>query len=35
VQYPTVAQVVLDGPDARKLAEFYRQLFGLRYRDGD
>lgn len=35
MQYPTVAQVVLDGPDARKLAEFYRQLFGLRYRDGD
>lgn len=32
---PTLAQVVLDCPDARALAEFYRQLFGLRYRPGD
>jgi catechol 2,3-dioxygenase-like lactoylglutathione lyase family enzyme len=30
-----VRQVVLDGPDARELAEFYRKLFGLRYRPGD
>lgn len=33
--YPTVWQTVLDCPDARTLAEFYRELFGLRYRDGD
>ncbi|MCW2792695.1 MAG: Glyoxalase/bleomycin resistance protein/dioxygenase [Nocardioides sp.] len=33
--YPTIRQVVLDTTDARGLAEFYRQLFGLRYRDGD
>lgn len=32
---PTIAQVVLDAPDARALAEFYREVFGLRYRDGD
>ena len=28
-------QTVLDGPDARALAEFYRELLGLRYRPGD
>jgi hypothetical protein len=28
-------QVVLDGTDARALAEFYRQLLGWRYRAGD
>ncbi|WP_433291297.1 VOC family protein [Actinoplanes sp. CA-030573] len=33
--FPTLLQVVLDGPDARKLAEFYRKLFGLLYRPGD
>lgn len=33
--YPTVRQVVLDSRDARALAEFYRRMFGLRYRDGD
>jgi hypothetical protein len=33
--YPTLRQVVLDCTDARALAEFYRQLFGLSYRDGD
>lgn len=32
---PVVAQVVLDCPDARALAEFYRALLGLRYRQGD
>lgn len=26
---------VLDAPDVRALAEFYRQLLGLRYRPGD
>jgi catechol 2,3-dioxygenase-like lactoylglutathione lyase family enzyme len=33
--FPTLRQVVLDCPDARALAEFYRQLLGLRYRPGD
>ncbi|MBX9246802.1 VOC family protein [Actinotalea ferrariae] len=33
--HPTIAQVVLDTTDARGLAEFYRQVFGLEYRDGD
>ncbi len=32
---PRIAQVVLDTTDARALAEFYRQLFGLEYRPGD
>ena len=31
---PLIRQVVLDAPDARLLAEFYRQLFGLHYRAG-
>jgi catechol 2,3-dioxygenase-like lactoylglutathione lyase family enzyme len=33
--YPTIASVVLDTRDARGLAEFYRQLLGLEYREGD
>jgi catechol 2,3-dioxygenase-like lactoylglutathione lyase family enzyme len=33
--YPRIIQVVLDTTDARELAEFYRQLFGLEYRAGD
>jgi len=33
--YPTVRQVVLDTMDARRLAEFYRQLLGYQYRPGD
>ena len=33
--YPELRQVVLDGSDARALAEFYRRLLGLRYRPGD
>ena len=33
--YPRIAQVVLDTTDARRLAEFYRELFGLTYREGD
>jgi catechol 2,3-dioxygenase-like lactoylglutathione lyase family enzyme len=33
--YPELRQVVLDTTDARGLAEFYRQLLGLRYRPGD
>jgi hypothetical protein len=32
---PLIRQVVLDAPDVRVLAEFYRQLFGLQYRPGD
>ncbi len=32
---PTLCQVVLDCADARVLAEFYRELFGLPYRPGD
>jgi len=33
--FPRIVQVVLDTTDARRLAEFYRQLFGLEYRAGD
>jgi catechol 2,3-dioxygenase-like lactoylglutathione lyase family enzyme len=32
---PVLRQVVLDTTNARVLAEFYRQLLGLRYRKGD
>ena len=32
---PRIRQVVLDTTDARALAEFYRQMFGLSYRPGD
>lgn len=35
VTTPRIRQVVLDAPDARALAEFYRLLFGLHYRPGD
>jgi len=34
-RFPELRQVVLDCPDARGLAEFYRQLLGYRYRPGD
>lgn len=33
--YPELLHTVLDGTDIRGLAEFYRQLLGLRYRAGD
>ena len=33
--YPRIVQVVLDTTDARGLAEFYREMFGLEYRAGD
>ena len=33
--FPVIRQTVLDTIDPRGLAEFYRQLFGLRYRPGD
>jgi hypothetical protein len=32
---PSLLQTVLDTTNARELAEFYRQLFDLRYRLGD
>lgn len=32
---PRIVQTVLDTDDPRSLAEFYRELFGLSYRDGD
>lgn len=33
--FPAIRQTVLDTTDPRRLAEFYRQLLGLRYRPGD
>jgi catechol 2,3-dioxygenase-like lactoylglutathione lyase family enzyme len=33
--FPSLLQVVLDTTDARRLAEFYRQLLGFTYRAGD
>jgi hypothetical protein len=33
--FPLLRQVVLDTTDARRLAEFYRQLLGFTYRVGD
>jgi hypothetical protein len=33
--FPTLRSVVLDTTDARRLAEFYRQLLGYVYRPGD
>lgn len=32
---PVLHNVVLDTPDARRLAEFYRELLGWSYRGGD
>jgi len=34
-EFPQVRQVVLDTTDARRLAEFYRQLLDYAYRPGD
>lgn len=34
-EYPRLLHTVLDATDVRGLAEFYRQLLGLRYRPGD
>ena len=34
-EYPQLLHTVLDTTRPRELAEFYRQLFGLRYRPGD
>ena len=33
-EYPQLLHTVLDTTNARELAEFYRQLFGLSYRPG-
>jgi hypothetical protein len=33
--FPRLQSIVLDAPDARALAEFYRHLLGLTYRPGD
>jgi len=33
--FPLLTQVVLDTTDARRLAEFYRELLGFCYRPGD
>jgi catechol-2,3-dioxygenase len=35
MSHPAFRQVVLDTENARELAEFYRQLLGLRYEPGD
>ena len=34
-EYPRLLHTVLDTTDPRGLAEFYRELLGLRYRPGD
>ncbi len=34
-EYPQLLHTVLDTTDVRGLAEFYRELLGLRYRPGD
>jgi catechol 2,3-dioxygenase-like lactoylglutathione lyase family enzyme len=34
-EYPQLLHTVLDTPQPRELAEFYRQLLGLQYRPGD
>ncbi|MET8307037.1 VOC family protein [Micromonospora sp. NPDC005173] len=34
-EYPQLLHTVIDTTDVRALAEFYRQLLGLRYRQGD
>jgi catechol 2,3-dioxygenase-like lactoylglutathione lyase family enzyme len=34
-EYPQLLHTVLDATDPRQLAEFYRQLLGLNYRQGD
>lgn len=35
ISRPVLRQTVLDAPDVRVLAEFYRAFLGLRYRPGD
>ncbi len=33
--YPVLLHTAIDAPDCRGLAEFYRQLLGLHYREGE
>lgn len=33
--FPVLMHTAIDAPDCRGLAEFYRELLGLRYRPGD
>ena len=35
MSFPALRTTVLDAPDARAVAEFWRQLLGYRYRAGD
>ncbi len=35
VSYPVPLHTAIDARDCRGLAEFYRQLLGLHYRDGE
>jgi catechol 2,3-dioxygenase-like lactoylglutathione lyase family enzyme len=35
MEFPQLVQTAIDTTDARGLAEFYRELFGWRYRSGD
>ncbi len=35
MEFPRLLHTAIDTTDCRGLAEFYRELFGLRYRDGD
>lgn len=34
-EYPVLLHTAIDAHDCRALAEFYRQLLGLQYREGD
>jgi catechol 2,3-dioxygenase-like lactoylglutathione lyase family enzyme len=34
-EYPEIVQTAIDTTDPRALAEFYREMFGLKYRSGD
>ena len=34
-QFPVLLHTAIDARDCRQLGEFYRQLLGLRYREGD
>lgn len=34
-QFPVLRQTVIDCPDPRRLADFYRRLLGLRFTPGD
>ena len=35
MEFPTLLHTAIDTTDCRGLAEFYRELFGLHYREGD